>query len=162
MNSINEVLLVLIITTNHPMMLYKSTIKDSYGEEFYNNITKLQKLKQRSANAKNQWIFMQRCLTTGILLKSFKTSPTLNTKRGWNITRSYNRMMLNAAKNDCKDKYHRLLKDIKNLQSDLQFVLDNEHFEKACQITEKSRESTFVKNKNLWKPSIKNFSQNLK
>ena len=117
-------------------MSFKNAITDSYGEEVYKNISNLQKLKQKSAVTKNQWIFMQRCLSNDILPKSFKTRPTLNTRKGLNITRKYNFMMLNAAKNESRNKYHRLLKEIKSLETDLQLVLNNEHFEEASQITE--------------------------
>ena len=126
-------------------MSLKNTITDFYGGEVYRNVCNLQKLKQKSAITKNQWIFMQRCLSNNVLPKSFKTRPTLNTRKGWNITKNYNYAMLNAAKNESRNKYHQLLKKIKTLENDLQLVLTNEDFEKATQITEKSRENNFVK-----------------
>ena len=63
-------------------MSFKELITRSYGEETYNTIAKLQQLKVRSAVAKNQWIFLQRCIHHNIPPMSLRSRPTINTQQG--------------------------------------------------------------------------------
>ena len=132
-------------------MSYKTYINNSYGEEVYSHILKLQKTQVGAAIKKNQWIFMQKCLSNNILPKSFRTRPHLNTRKGRNITHDYNKRMLNATKNECYNKYHVLLRHIRQLQDTLRQKLNVDDFDKACEITEKSRESAYIKKQSALK-----------
>ena len=90
-------------------MSFKELITRSYGEETYNTIAKLQQLKVRSAVAKNQWIFLQRCIHHNILPISLRSRPTINTQKGRNVTQTYNRAMLIIAKNEARDRYNTVI-----------------------------------------------------
>ena len=126
-------------------MSYKHNITHSYSDEVYKQTQHLQRLKEKAAITKNQWIFLERCLFHHIVPKSLKNRPTLNTRKGYNITQVYNQRMLVATKNHAKQKYHKLLKEISTLTGDLHVVLDDSDFNTLIRITDRSRENIFIK-----------------
>ena len=100
--------------------MLKQLITTSYGDDDYKKATKLQKLCKQSAIAKNQWIFLERCIAHDLLPSSFKSRSTIKTEKGQNITRMYNKSMLVAAKYEAKERYHKHLHNIRNMRSYLQ------------------------------------------
>ena len=139
-------------------MSYKSTITNSYGDEIYNSTTKLQELKRKSSIAKNQWIFMDRCLFHDVIPKSFRTRPTLNTRKGWNIARTYNRQMLTATRNATREKYNKLLNKISTLSEVLQTSLTDSDYKDLDVMTNKTKENTFIKEREKLKQKFENLS----
>ena len=139
-------------------MSYKSTITNSYGDEIYNSTTKLQELKRKSSIAKNQWIFMDRCLFHDVIPKSFRTRPTLNTRKGWNIARTYNRQMLTATRNATREKYNKLLNKISTLSEVLQTSLSDSDYKDLDVMTNKTKENTFIKEREKLKQKFENLS----
>ena len=125
--------------------MLKQIITTSYGDDEYSYVNKLQQLYIKSATAKNQWIFLERCICHDILPKSFATRPTINTHKARNITNAYNKSILVAARTEAKERYHGYLQNIKSIRSHLIEKLSPEHFNIVDNVTEKSRESTFLK-----------------
>ena len=52
-------------------MSLKENITTSYGASIYKKTTELKKAKMKMAKAKNQFIFLQRCLAHQLIPKSF-------------------------------------------------------------------------------------------
>ena len=110
------------------MSLYK-ILNDTYGKVVYKLSSKLQKLKKQAASAKNRWIFMSRCYYNKVLPKTFRSRPLVMSRKAINVTRSYNFDMLRIATNDAKQRYHYILKEMKQLSDRLKNKLSRDHFE---------------------------------
>ena len=131
------------------MMSYKTLITNSYGDEVYNSTKELQQLKRKSAITKNRWIFLNRCLFHHIVPKSFKTRSTLNTRKGWNITKQYIRQIMIAIRNSEKEKYIKFLRKISVVESGLRKAMRQPDFDDLAQITNKSKSRLLSRNANV-------------
>ena len=61
-----------------------------------------------------------------------------------NITRSYNFDMLRIASNDAKQRYHRILREIKFLSDHLKTKISKEHFDYLQQVLDHSWEKVYI------------------
>ena len=134
-------------------------LHNSYGEEVYKATTNLKQLKKRSAAAKTQWIFLERCFYNKILPKSFRTKPPINTSKAWNATFLHNLNMVRTARDDAKYRYHQLRKSVTTVERFLSNRLSEKDYQLIDRITEKSREHFFLKNRDRLKDKFESLSR---
>lgn len=138
--------------------MFKLHITNSYGELIYKKTTKLQRLNQQAASAKNRWIFLTRCVVHHVIPKSFRTRPVLRTTKARNVTNSYDLHILKIARDEAKLRYHVLLHNIQQLTDVLRNDLAVADFEVVQRITETSRERRFVSENERLKLKFENLS----
>ena len=141
--------------------MLKTHITNAYGEATYKQTTKLQQMKRQAARTKCRWIFMSRCVTNNVLPKSFKTKPVLRTRKGFTLTREYNRKMLQATRDDAKNRYHNHLNNIRTNEEQLATQLTTEDLTTIKNITEKSRENKYLKESARLKEKFEGLQRNV-
>ncbi|XP_065665092.1 uncharacterized protein LOC136086710 [Hydra vulgaris] len=94
------------------MTSLKQLIATSYSEKIYNLTKKLQEQKIKNAISKNQFVFLQRCVSNNIISSSFKVKLPIKPKKAENFTLEYQRKLLIHARNEAK---YRLYKRVLNL-----------------------------------------------
>ena len=151
-------------------MSLKSIIVATYGSSIYKKTTQLQEIQCKTATAKNQLIFLNRCIHHNIIPKFLKIKSPVATKRVKNITITHRKKLLVATKNDTKERYFKHLKSASKLHETLRNDLSEEHFEVVKRITESSREKKFEQMKTklktkfelLYENKYGNFHDNVK
>ena len=88
--------------------------------------------------------FISKCVKNDVLPKSFRTKPTLNTRRGYALTLEYNKRMLKATRDTTKEIYHKNLQSIRDLNNELKDAMFLEDFDKITNITDTSRENKLI------------------
>ena len=124
-------------------------------KRFYKATVNLKQLKKRSAAAKTQWIFLERCFYNKILPKSFRAKPPINTSKAWNATFLHNLNMVKTARDDAKYRYHQLRKSITTVERFLTNRLSEKDYLLIGRITEKSREHFSWRTETVWKINLK-------
>ena len=141
-------------------MSYKSFIQNSYGDEIYKITKNLQELKKKAAVTKNQVTFLDRCLFHNIIPKSFKTRPSLNTRKGWNITKEYNLKMLKTTRNSVKEKYTKILHNTTIIVEKLRDIMTITDLDNLMKVTETGREKIFIKERARLKEKFEQLTSN--
>ena len=141
------------------MMSYKTTITNSYGDEIYQSTKILQQHKIKAAVCKNQWTFLNRCLYHHVVPKSFRSRSTLNTRKGWNITRRYEQQIMTATRNFVKEKYLKLRRKLCDVQDELKAVMNESDFADLLRITERVKEKTFIRERERLKLKFEKLSE---
>ena len=131
--------------------MLKQHITQTYGEVTQKQTTRLQKLKKQKASTKCRWIFLSKCVKHSILPKSFTTRPLLRTKRGITATHNYNKGMLKLTRDEAKIHHIKLCKKIHTVNNDLKNKLSEQDYAVIQNVTEKSRENKFLKERNRLK-----------
>jgi len=126
-------------------MMFKQHIINSYDELIYKQTTNLQKKKLQTTSAKTRMIFLTRCYVNKVIPKSFKKCPVVQNSKARRITAAYSLQMIKIARDEAKQRYHKLLDQIKLLIASLRDVLSDTDFDAVQRITEASRERSFVK-----------------
>ena len=108
----------------------------------------LQQQKMKKAIAKNQLIFLQRCIHHSITPKSFRIKSPIKSKRAFNIMKEYSRKLIVIAKNGAKQRMHEATVKLKQICENLKRRISNEHFALIDRTTEKCKEKEFTKKKN--------------
>jgi len=70
------------------VMTLKQLITDSYAEKTYKDTIILQQTKIKASSAKNQLIFLERCIKNNVLPKSFRLKPPMKSTKGINIIKN--------------------------------------------------------------------------
>ena len=86
-------------------MSLKTYVTSSYGRNIQRKTSKLQDIAKRSATSKNQWIFLERCVSHNIIPKSFRVRCPIRSARGEKLTRDYRMKLVILAKSETKNKY---------------------------------------------------------
>ena len=129
-------------------MPLKQLLVSSYGKKLYKEILSLQRQKIKKAIAKNQLIFLQRCIHNNITPKSFQLKSPIKTKKAFNVMKEYSRKLIVIAKNGAKQLMHEATKKLKQICGNLKRRVKDEHFALFDRTTEKSKEKEFTKKKN--------------
>ena len=86
-------------------MSLKQLLVSSYGKELYKETLSLQQQKIKKTIAKNQLIFLQRCIHHNITPKSFQIKIPIKSKKTFNISKEYSWKLIVIAKpvlnNEC-------------------------------------------------------------
>lgn len=125
-------------------MSLKSFISATYGSSIYLKTTRLQATLCKAATAKNQLIFLNRCIHHKVIPKFLQLKCPLNTRRTKIVNDKYKRELLISTKNDTKERYFGYYNHAKQLEESLREELSIEHYEIISNVTESSREKTFV------------------
>ena len=128
-------------------MSLKQLLIASYRKELYKQTSLLQQMKIKNAVAKNQVIFLQRCIYHNITPKSFRLKTPIKSKKAFNIMNVYKKKLIVIAKNNAKDRMHNAALKVNERCQILKAKLSEEHYLLIQSVTEKSRENEFVKKK---------------
>ena len=104
-------------------MSLKENITTSYGASIYKKTTELKKAKMKMAKAKNQFIFLQRCLAHQLIPKSFCVQSPLKSRRTQNIVKEFRIGLLRCAKNEAKERYFSQVEVVKKTNEELQSII---------------------------------------
>jgi len=107
----------------------------------------LKDVKKKQAAAKNQMIFLKRCIHHNIVPKFLNVRSPIKSKNGINITKDYQRKLLIAAKNEARYRFHFSIKKCNELIETLTETLNGNDLEFVTSFTDKAKERTFKKTK---------------
>ena len=131
-------------------MPLKKLFTTSYGEKIYKHAVDLQKIKVKASIAKNQLIFLERCIKNNILPKSFCLKPLnwlIKSIKGYNIMKDCSKKLVVLAKNNAKQRMYSNLKKVEEIKLYLKNILSEEHDILIQNVTDNSREKEFLKKK---------------
>ena len=100
-------------------MSFRNYITASYGKTIYSETQQLQRLKVKLAIAKNQLIFLERCMTNNIMPKSFRTKSSILSRKGKNLIEQYQKKLLQLARNEAKERMYKNNIKVKHLSNSL-------------------------------------------
>ena len=123
-------------------MSLKEFITTSYDKEIYLYTKKLQQEKIRNARAKNQMVFLYKCLSNNVTPKSFRLRAPIKTTECENIMKELRRKLLTNAPNEAKRRLHECKNRIMNICSTLCQVLSPEDYD-IMWVTDTSREAEY-------------------
>ena len=104
-------------------------------------------LKVKAIIAKNQLIFLKRCIKNNILPKSFRLKPPIKSIKNYNIRKDCSKKLLVLAKNNAKQRMYFSLKKVEEIKLYLKSILSEEHYILIQNVTDNSREKEFLKKK---------------
>ena len=90
-------------------MSFRNYITASYGKKIYSETQQLQRVKVKFTVAKNQLIFLERCMANNIIPKSFRIKSPILSKRGENSREQYQKKLLQLARNEAKERMYKIL-----------------------------------------------------
>ena len=143
-------------------MTLQSTITAQYGVRTYKLTSRLKRLKIQLATAKNQTVFLERCVYHRLIPKSFKNRCPIKSRRAIRLTRNYQFAILRETLTQARRKLNQTKKEIDRLDCDLHLKLSEDLYETVNRITEGSYKKTFDKKKKELKDKfekIKNSQQ---
>ena len=126
------------------MSSLKNYLIESYSDDLQKKTIKLQEYVIKSATAKNQWIFLERCLSHKIIPRSFRIKSPIKNKRSQRITDRFREKLLWIAKSEAKGRYYASCSKVRDIISYIKNILSKEDFEKILAIIEKTRENRFI------------------
>ena len=88
------------------VMSLKNLFTTSYGEKTYKHTFNLQKMKVKASIAKNQLIFLERCIKNNILPKSFSLRPSIKSIKVYNIIKDCSKKLEVFAKNNANQRMY--------------------------------------------------------
>ena len=104
-------------------------------------------MKVKASTAKNQLIFLERCIKHNILPKSFRLKPPIKSIKGHNIMKDCSKKLVVLAKNNAKERMYSSLKKVEEIKLYLKDILSEEHYILIQNVTDNSREKEFLKKK---------------
>ena len=129
------------------VMSLKNLFTTSYGEKTYKHTFNLQKMKVKASIAKNQLIFLERCIKNNILPKSFRLKPPIKSIKGYNSVKDCSKKLVVLAKNNANQRMYFNFKKVEEIKLHLKSVLSEEHYILIQNVTDNSREKEFLKKK---------------
>ena len=126
-------------------MSLKEFITTSCGKEIYLDTKKLQQEKIRNARAKNQMVFLYKCLSNNVTPKSFRLRAPIKTTKYKNIMKELRRKLLTHARNETKRRLHQSKNRITNICSTLCQVLSPEDYENIMRVNDTSKDAEYQK-----------------
>ena len=138
-------------------MSLKEFITTSCGKEIYLDTKKLQQEKIRNARAKNQMVFLYKCLSNNVTPKSFRLRAPIKTTKYKNIMKELRRKLLTHAWNETKRRLHQSKNRITNICSTLCQVLSPKITRILCELMTHQKMLSTKKNNVIWKKNINNW-----
>ena len=108
-------------------MSINKLVTTSCGEKTYKHAVNPQKINVKASVAKNQLIFLVRCINNNILPKSFRLRPPIKSIKSYNIMKGYSKKLVVLAKNNAKQIMCSSLKKVEEIKSYLKNILSEEH-----------------------------------
>ena len=103
-------------------------------------------MKVKASIAKNQLIFLERCIKNNILPKSFRLRLPIKSIKGYNSMNNCSKKLVGLAKNNAKQRMYSSLKKVEEIKSYLKNILSEENHILQS-VTDNSREKEFLKKK---------------
>ena len=128
-------------------MSFRNYITASYGKKIYSETQQLQRVKVKFTVAKNQLIFLERCMANNIIPKSFRIKSPILSKRGENSREQYQKKLLQLARNEAKERMYKSTTKIKHLSTSLKHKVLDQDYETIIDITDKTKEKHYIKKK---------------
>ena len=100
-------------------MSFRNYITASYGKKIYSETQQLQRVKVKFAIAKNDLIFLERCMVNNIMPKSFQIKSPILSKKGKNLIKQYQKKLLQLARNEAKKRMYKNNSKVKHLSNSL-------------------------------------------
>ena len=104
-------------------------------------------MKVKASIAKNQLIFLERCIKNNILPKSFRLRPPIKSIKGYNSMNNCSKKLVGLAKSNAKQRMYSSLKKAEEIKSYLKNILSEENYILIQNVTDNSREKEFLKKK---------------
>ena len=129
------------------VMSLKNLFTTCYSEKTGKHTVDLQKMEVKTSIAKNQLIFLERCIKNNILPRSFRLKPPIKSIKGNNIMKDCSRKLVVLAKNNAKQRMYFSLKKVEEMKLYLKNILSEEHYILIQNVTDDSREKELLKKK---------------
>ena len=129
------------------MSSLKSYLIDSYGRNLQRLTSRLQDVAKQTATSKNQWIFLEKCVTHDLIPKSFRIHCPLHSIQSGRLTRMYRKRLVKLAKSEAKGRYYKHCSRMEILFSEMKRTVSALDFNMLRNVIEKSRENQFIKTK---------------
>ena len=107
-------------------MSFRNYLTASYGKTIYSETQQLQRLKVKLAIAKNQLIFLERCMTNNIMPKPFRKKSSILSRKGKNLMEQYQKKLLQLARNEAKERMYKNNIKVKHLSNSLKHKVSDQ------------------------------------
>ena len=128
-------------------MSLREYITASYGASIYQRTKQLKEAKTKMAKAKNQFIFLQKCLSHKLIPKSLCVQSPVKSRRTKNILLQFRLDLLRCAKNEAKYRYFSQVNNVNETKAELASIVNENDMVIIHQVTEKAREAMFKRSK---------------
>ena len=141
-------------------MSLKTLITTNYSISIYKQTTKLQDYLCKYARAKNQTIFLTRCLHHEIIPKFLNVHSPIKSTYATKITKTYQQKLLRTAIKDAKSRLHKYNTEVNRLKTELRNKVSSEHYGIISDISESCREKKFVETRTKLKKKFELLKSN--
>ena len=128
-------------------MNLKQYITTGYGAGIYKLTTKLKEAKKSKAKAKNQLIFLEKCIKHKLIPKSFQVKVPVRSKNANDILKKFRADLLICAKNEAKKRFFKQVRTAQEIHEQLTSVINEEDMIIINNVTNKAHETMFKKAK---------------
>ena len=129
-------------------MTLKEYITAGYGAGTYKKTLILKEAKKLKAKAKNQMVFLEKCLAHNVLPKSFKIHAPLKSQNARRIVKKCRNDLLICAKNDAKKRFFISTQKALETKNELQTILNADDLATIVRVTDNAQEKMFRNAKN--------------
>jgi len=126
------------------MMSLKDFLTTNYGISLYKQTSKLQDNLCKQASAKNQVIFLTRCIHHGITPRFLQIHSPIKSRYGMNVTMRYIWKLLKCAVKEAKVRFYKSGKKITQLKELIRSTVSPEHYIIIKDVSESCREKKFA------------------
>ena len=128
-------------------MSYRNYITTSNGKKIHSLTQQLQRQMVKLANSKNQLIFLERCITSNNIPKSFQVKSPTFSKKGEILQEEYQMKLLKLAQNEAKQEIYKSRPNIVTYLNVLKLELSKDDYDTLITITDNIKEKHFLKKK---------------
>ena len=128
-------------------MSFKQIIETTYGSGTHQKTSLYTKKLMKMTRAKNQLVFLNRCLHHHLIPRFLRVYCPITSVRGTNIATQFRRDLLIATRNNTRGRFFQSHQEINTLKVEIQTILSKEHFDILQRITETMRENLFTTTK---------------
>ena len=124
-------------------MTLKEYITAGYGAGTYRKTLVLKEAKKRKAKAKNQMVFLEKCLAHNVLPKSFKIHAPLKGQNARRIVNKCRYDLLICAKNDARRRFFCSTRKALEIKTELEAILNADDLATIIRVTDSAQEKMF-------------------
>lgn len=126
-------------------MSLKDLLITNYGISLYKKTSRLQDQVCKQATAKNQVVFLTRCLYHNIFPRFLQIHSPIKSKYATNVTLQFKRKLLVCAVKEAKVRHHKCIREIENLTHDINNIVSREHYDLIMNLSESCRRQSSLK-----------------
>ena len=128
-------------------MSLKEYVTAIYGNSLYKDTSKLQDFKVKYARAKNQLVFLERCLHHSIIPKFLNIRCPVKSNEAKEVTNQYKRRMLVSTKRDTKRRLRHYIYNVNKLEASVREKVSEQDYDSIISAVNKSKEQSFLESK---------------